>query len=165
MILFEIRKYILKHVQNLNNTLIDVKKSKKIIHENKSQFCMNEIKILTYFCDFNGRNSKQNKIQKIVDWPAFNNIIEIRIFSKICVYYWIWIKKICDHCSIHLYFFRKNIEWHWPARNHLYVVLATNLLFIKKTNDSINNHRQFITNAVFFDHFCPVESIQMSREN
>ena len=62
-----IRRYVLEHIQNLDNVVADVERSGGTIHGGKSQFCTDGVKLLGYLCDFNGRHPEESKVQKIVD--------------------------------------------------------------------------------------------------
>ncbi len=50
-ILSEIRRYVMKHIQWLNNVLIDIEKTNCIIFEEKSQFCCEELKVVKFIYD------------------------------------------------------------------------------------------------------------------
>ena len=65
-IVSEIRIFVLRHIQNLNKILIDIKRSKAIISDEKSQFCMFDIKIMSFVCDEIDRHSDSVKIIKII---------------------------------------------------------------------------------------------------
>ena len=62
----EIRIFVLRHIQNLNKMLIDIKRSKIVIFDKTSQFCMFDIKIIDFVCDEINRHSDNFKIIKII---------------------------------------------------------------------------------------------------
>ena len=62
----EIRIFVFRHIQNLNKILIDIKRSKITIFDEKSQFCMFDIKIMNFVCDEIDRHSDSVKIIKII---------------------------------------------------------------------------------------------------
>ena len=64
-VVFETRAFVLRHIQNLNKVLIDIKRSKIIIFDEKSQFCMFDIKIINSMYDKIDRHFDNVKIIKI----------------------------------------------------------------------------------------------------
>ena len=63
----EIRKYILKHLQNLNQVLTSIKLFDVKLNKEKFQFCQSEIVIVEYACNYDKRHSEAAKIVKIVN--------------------------------------------------------------------------------------------------
>ena len=51
------------------------------------------VKIVGYVCDSEGWYLDSAKVVKILDWPAYEGSIEVKLFLGICVYYRIWIDK------------------------------------------------------------------------
>src|SRR5437773_10826436 len=76
----EVRKYVLKHLQHLNQVLASIELSSTKLNEEKSQFCQSEIVIVRYACDYDERHSEAAKVAKIVNWPSCLNITEARAF-------------------------------------------------------------------------------------
>ena len=66
-ILFEIRLFIMKHVQWLNAVFVNLKKTSCTISNKKFQFCMSELKTVDFVCDSNDRFSETAKIIKILE--------------------------------------------------------------------------------------------------
>lgn len=62
-----IKRYLLKHIQNLDKVLADLEKIGTPITGGKSQFCRAGIKIVEYICDADGRHLHTSKILKIFD--------------------------------------------------------------------------------------------------
>ena len=58
---------VFRHVQNLNKMLIDIKRSKITISDEKSQLCMYNIKIIDFVCDKTDRHFDNFKIIKIIE--------------------------------------------------------------------------------------------------
>ena len=85
----EIRLFIMKHVQWLNAVLMNLEKASCTILNEKSQFCIFELKTFDFVCDSNNRFSKTAKIIKILEWPSCCDGSEVRAFINVCVYYWI----------------------------------------------------------------------------
>ena len=58
----------------------------------KSAFVCEGLKIVAFVCDSEERHPVAEKVRKIVEWPACQNVTEARAFIGICVYYRVWIK-------------------------------------------------------------------------
>ena len=77
----------MKYVQWLNAALVNLKKVDYTISNEKSQFCMFELKIVDFVCDSNNKSSKIAKIIKILEWSSCRNFSKIWTFINICMYY------------------------------------------------------------------------------
>jgi hypothetical protein len=71
----------------MNGVLADLKKAEYTISGAKFQFCISEIRLVGFICDFLKRYSDIFKIIKIVEWVLSNDITEARAFIKVMVYY------------------------------------------------------------------------------
>jgi hypothetical protein len=67
IIICEIRRATIKHIQTLNRVLVDLKRAECIVSEIKSQFCCAEIKIVDFVCDADDRYSNTTKVIKILN--------------------------------------------------------------------------------------------------
>ena len=65
-IVSEIRIFVFRHIQNLNKMLIDIKRSKSIIFDEKFQLYMSNIKIVNFVCDEANRHFDNLQIIKII---------------------------------------------------------------------------------------------------
>ena len=63
----KIRKYMLKHLQCLNQVLVNIELSDTKLNEEKSQFCQSEIVIIRYVCDYDRKHSEAAKVTKIMN--------------------------------------------------------------------------------------------------
>jgi hypothetical protein len=61
-----VRRFVLKHIQNLNVVLADLKRARVIISAKKSMFCIAELKIVKYIYNTNGRHPDAKKVLKIL---------------------------------------------------------------------------------------------------
>ena len=61
-----IQRFILKHIQNLNRVLCNLKKAELTVAEVKSQWCMFEIDVIDFMYDLKGHHPDNMKILKIV---------------------------------------------------------------------------------------------------
>jgi len=64
--LLRIRRFVFKHLQNLNKALKRIKRAKASIKP-KSQFCYNSISIISFVYNFKGRSPTTTKVNKILD--------------------------------------------------------------------------------------------------
>ena len=55
---------------NLHDILVSIKLAKACVNDNKFQFSINDIKIVSYICNFNNMHFKIIKIIKIIDWSS-----------------------------------------------------------------------------------------------
>jgi hypothetical protein len=63
-ILFEIERYVMKHIQWLNDVLTNIERIDCIIFEKKFQFCCEEFRIVEFICDVEERHSNTTKMIK-----------------------------------------------------------------------------------------------------
>ena len=71
-----IQKYVLKHIQNINETLFYLELAGCVISGEKSQFCMPKIKIVGFMCDSEGCHPDTVKVIKILEWTHCKNTEE-----------------------------------------------------------------------------------------
>jgi hypothetical protein len=90
-IFFKIRRYVLKHIQWLNDVLTNIERTDCIIFEEKSQFCCEELRVIDFVYDVKKRHLNTAKIIKILNWSFCQNVDNVREFIKICVFYRIFI--------------------------------------------------------------------------
>jgi hypothetical protein len=64
--LLGIRRFILKHIQNLNKTLKRIERAGGSIRA-KSQFCRNGLNIVGFVCNLRGREPLADKVIKILN--------------------------------------------------------------------------------------------------
>ena len=100
--------FVLEYLQTLNCIFLTLKLTNVKISEEKSHFDQSEIVIIEYLCNYKRRHLKAAKISKIMNWSSCKNIIEVRIFIKICIYYQIWIENFTIIMQSIFVFFKKN---------------------------------------------------------
>lgn len=64
--LLKVRKFIIKHLQNLDNVLVNIKRFKIMIIKTKLKFCISEIKMIKFVYNMNKRHFNKEKMIKIV---------------------------------------------------------------------------------------------------
>jgi hypothetical protein len=110
-ILSEIRRYVMKHIQWLNDVLTNIEKIDCIIFEKKSQFCCEELRVIDYVYDVKKRHSNTTKIIKILNWSFCQNVVNVREFIEICVFYRIFIASFVLIVQSIYAFLKKNVSF------------------------------------------------------
>jgi hypothetical protein len=108
-----IRRYVIKHIQWLNDVLTDIERIDNIIFEKKSQFCCEELRIVDFVCDVKKRHSNTTKIIKILNESFCQNVVDVREFIEICVFYWIFIASFAFIAQSIYAFLKKNVSFDW----------------------------------------------------
>ena len=80
---FENRIFVFRYIQNLNKMLIDIKRSRIIIFDEKFQFCMFDIKIVDFVCDEINRHFDTIKIIEIIKRKNCRNVTIVKAIMKI----------------------------------------------------------------------------------
>ena len=83
----EVRRFMLKHFQNVNHVLTNLKRAKATISNEKSKFYMTSIEIVGFVYNANSRHPSTSKIAAIIKWPDPTSVTEARAFIGVCVYY------------------------------------------------------------------------------
>ncbi len=112
-IVSEIRRYVMKHIQWLNDVLTNIKRIDCIIFEKKSQFCCEELRVIEFVCDVEKRHSDTTKIIKILNWSSCQNIVDVRKFIEICVFYRVFIADFVFIAQLIYALLKKNVSFVW----------------------------------------------------
>ena len=64
--LSEIQRFMMKHLQNINCVLIDLKYAELILAVSKLMFCFLKMKLIEFIYNENERHSDSKKIAKII---------------------------------------------------------------------------------------------------
>jgi hypothetical protein len=64
-----------------------------------------------FIYDILGRHFNTSKIIKIIEWPFPNNIVEIRVFVKVAIYYKIFIKNFAFIAALIYSLIKKEIRF------------------------------------------------------
>ena len=143
----EICIFVFRHIQNLNKILIDIKRSKVIIFDEKSQFCIFDIKIMNFVCDEIDRHFNIVKIIEIIKWKNCRIITIAKIFIKIFIYYRIWIKNYTVIVEFIYWLLRKNksIVWNNKQKETMYFLKIILIrVFVLQTIDYFENVNDII---------------------
>ncbi|KAJ5131588.1 hypothetical protein N7448_005746 [Penicillium atrosanguineum] len=111
-----IRKFVLEHLQNLDETLYLLELAGAAVSAEKSQFAMSGIEVVGWICDIHGRRAEENKVAKLLDWPTPLNKDELRSFVGLAVYFRILVAgfQIIMDCLYAC--LRKNTPFQWGAK-------------------------------------------------
>ncbi len=132
-ILFEIRRYVMKHIQWLNDVLTDIERADCTIFEKKSQFCCERLRVIDFVCDVEKRHSDTTKIIKILNWFFCQNVVDVREFIEICVFYRVFIADFAFIAQLIYAFLKKNVSFVWKIAQQE----VMNILKIAFINSSI----------------------------
>jgi hypothetical protein len=108
-IVFEIRRYVMKHIQWLNDVLTNIEKIDCIIFEKK--FCCEELRVIEFVCDVEKRHSNTTKIIKILNLSSCQDVVDARKFIKICVFYRIFIINFVFIAQFIYAFLKKKVSF------------------------------------------------------
>jgi len=107
-----LRRYVVKHIQNLDKVLCNLKRAGCTIRA-KSQFCMSGLRLVGYVCDAEGRKLDSAKILKVLNWPPYKDKTNVKAFMGLCVYYWIWVSHFALVLDPLYSLLRKDAKWQW----------------------------------------------------
>ena len=108
-----VRRYILESIQNLDRVMYNVELAGGCMSGAKSQFVVEQLKIVGFICGPDGRLPEATKVLKIVEWPACCSIEEARAFIGICVYFRLWIEGFAIVAAPIYQLFKKNVTFAW----------------------------------------------------
>ncbi len=114
-IFFKVRRYVMKHIQWLNDILINIERIDCIIFEEKFQFCCERLRVIDFVCDVEKRHSDTTKIIKILNWSLCQNAVDARDFIEICVFYRIFIVDFVIIAQLIYVLLKKNVFFVWDS--------------------------------------------------
>jgi hypothetical protein len=131
----EVRRYVMKHIQWLNDVLTNIEKIDCIIFEKKSQFCCERLRVIDFVCDVKKRHSNTTKIIKILNWSLCQDVVDARDFIEICVFYRVFIVDFILIAQFIYVLLKKNVFFVWnsiqqKAMNILKIVFINSFAFI-----------------------------------
>ena len=107
------RRFVLEHIQNLDAVLADLERAGATISAEKSMFGMKGLRIVGYVCDDKGRHPDSAKVLKILSWADCKDVVEVRAFIGICVYYRIWIQSFATVSAPIYGLLKRGVPFHW----------------------------------------------------
>ncbi|GBG63518.1 hypothetical protein CBR_g38586 [Chara braunii] len=109
-----VRRFVLKHVQDLAQVLSLLEEYNLTASGPKSKHCMREATILGFVCNENGRRPNVKKTDKIVEWPVpFRSITEVRSFLDTCGFWRSFVKNFAAKTEHLRKLVRQDQEWVW----------------------------------------------------
>jgi hypothetical protein len=145
-IVFEIWRYVMKHIQWLNDVLTNIEKVDCIIFEEKSQFCCEELRVIEFVCDVERRHSDTTKVIKILNCSSCQDVVDVRKFIEICVFYRVFIADFVLIAQLIYALLKKNVSFVWKlaqqkAMNILKIVFINSfaLTFIDYAIDVVTS--------------------------
>lgn len=109
-----VRRYVLEHLKNLDETLYLLELAGMSISAEKSQFVMQGVAAVGWICDGDGRRPDEVKVAKIIEWPTPTSVFEVRSFMGLAVYFRVVIQGFAQMASP-MYRLLKSgacFEWH-----------------------------------------------------
>jgi len=107
-----IRRYILEAIVSIEEVMAAIERARQTKLGAKSEFLMEQLKIIGYVSGIDRRTSEETNTQKITNWPPCIDFFDIRAPLEYCVYYRIWIKDFLIIAE-HLFRFRgKDVEFY-----------------------------------------------------
>ncbi|KAJ5660869.1 gag-pol polyprotein [Penicillium longicatenatum] len=88
-----VRRYVLEHLQNLDETLYLLELAGIVISAEKSQFAMSGVAVVSWVCDKDGRRPDKVKVARLVFWPVPTSVPEVRSFMGLAVYFRVVVEK------------------------------------------------------------------------
>lgn len=113
-----IRQYVLEHLQWMDAVLADLERAGATISGEKSQFCLQGLKMVGFVCDTNGKHPESLKVIKILEWTHCETQKEVRAFLGICVYYRIFIENFATIAEPLFRLLRQDVEFNWGEEQH-----------------------------------------------
>jgi len=108
-----IRRYILEAIVSIDKVMADIERAGGTISGAKSEFLMEQLKIVAYVCRMDGRSTEETKTRKITNWPPCIDLSDVRAFLGLSVYYRIWIKHFSTIAEPLFRLSRKDMEFYW----------------------------------------------------
>jgi hypothetical protein len=103
-------RFVMKHLQNLDNVLADVERAGGTISGEKSNWCRNSVKIVGFVCGDAGRWAQASNVDMVWNWPWCENRTECRGFLGNCTYYRIWIPEYAIVAGPLFQILQKNVK-------------------------------------------------------
>ena len=108
-----IRRFVMEHLQNLDQVLADLERAGATISAIKSKFGVSGMKVVGYVCDSDGRHPEAMKVAKIIEWRHCRSVTEARAFIGVCVYYRIWIPEFASIARPIFRLFQSGTPFDW----------------------------------------------------
>jgi len=79
-----IHQFVWEHLNDVNHVLQHIKKARGTFSGWKMDICVPEVVAVGHRCIYEGRYPEDWKVQKILDWPDCNTLMEVCRFLGVC---------------------------------------------------------------------------------
>ncbi|GBG89460.1 hypothetical protein CBR_g49251 [Chara braunii] len=109
-----VRRFVWKHIQNLEKVLTLLEEHNLKASGAKSRHCMREATILEFVCSEKGRRLDIKKTDKITEWPVpFHSITDVRRFLRTCGFRRAFVKNFAAKTEHLRKLVHQDQEWFW----------------------------------------------------
>jgi len=106
-------RFVWEHLNDVNCVLQHVKKAGGTFSGWKMDVCVPEVVVVGYHCTYEGRYPEDRKVQKILDWPDCNTLMEVPSFLGVCGIIRIWVKDFAKHARPLVILTKKEMDFVW----------------------------------------------------
>src|SRR5882724_4768137 len=75
--------------------------------------CIPEVVTVGHCCTYEGPYPEDQKVQKILDWPDCNTLMEVRSFLGVCGIIQIWVKDFAKRARPLVILIKKEMDFVW----------------------------------------------------
>ena len=108
-----VRRYVLEHIQNIDQTLLKLERAGFTISGKKMQLCMRAVEILGYVCDSDGRHPSETKVAKILAWGPCKSATDVKAFMGVVGYFRAWIPYLAEMAEPLFSLLKKGTPFIW----------------------------------------------------
>jgi hypothetical protein len=108
-----IRRFIWEHLENVNRVIQRISHAGGTFSAIKSNLCVKSAIIVGHKCMADGRMPDESRVQKILDWPIFRNLMEVRGFLGTLGTIRVFIKDFAAHAKPLVQLTQKDVEFEF----------------------------------------------------
>jgi len=108
-----IHQFIWEHLNDVNHVLQHVKKAGGTFSGWKMDVCVPEVVAVGHHCTYEGCYPEDWKVQKILDWPDCNTLMEVHGFLGVCGIIQIWVKDFAKCARPLVILTKKEMDFVW----------------------------------------------------
>lgn len=134
------------HLEHLDKILVALCQDSGLsLSLSKCKFGYTEVKLLGYIVSQQGLKMDPSKIQRILDWPAPNNVTEINRFIGVIQFYRRFIMpKLSDHLVSLNELKKKGVKFQWTERHQSDFLACKHALMTDPIMRHLDFEREFI---------------------
>jgi hypothetical protein len=110
-----IRRFVWEHLVTVNRIMHRIRHAGGTLAAKKLYWCVPEMSILGYVCNFEGRVPDQTNVRKILNWPACANVSEVRGFLGVMGLVRIFVKNFALRAHHLTKLLRNDTAFEWGA--------------------------------------------------